>query len=203
MAEDNKKTRTFKEMLDSVTTLVKNSYSKSEWDEVLNQIDAIVRELNWLGESGKVFQDFTIDELSRIWAKLSILQFNLIEIQKFSYQQTKVAESQYDIRLSSLRQTIKKSMTDEANLKWEKAPTVDDVTAKIDSVMSEYKLLISLHNAEYESLKNKYFSINTILHRIETRIKYLHLSLSWGNSAFVWDSRDLSQGVLYDLEMPT
>lgn len=181
--------RTFQDMVQEVTDTVEKAYSQPHWLWTIESIDKLVNQINW--NVGKKFQEFTADELSRIWGRLATFQYNLIEIRDSAYRNIKVSKAHARIVEDSIRSNVKtklKATTDK--------PLARDIDLATEARMAEFNLVVDLHEAKYEKLQSYWYSINTILRRIETRISILwHEQWKWSASYSFLESA-------WDVEMP-
>lgn len=142
--------------------------SNPHWVEVLKSVHNLITLLNgnqvW-SLPVKEFQYYSADELTRIWGKLAIYQYNLIEYELEAFKNSKKAELIIDAKRYAMRNTVVAGT--------EKKPSETEIKLKVDSLMVKYEFIKELHEAELNKLTALKFSINTIINRIESRIKYL------------------------------
>ena len=163
----------FNEIFTEVENEVNEVYNDKNRKEVIESIYMYVSLLNWKQTErltskkilAKDFKSYTADELTRIWGKLAIYQYNLIEYELDCYRNYKKAELLIDVKKNSIRQQIISES--------DKKPNETDIKIRTDSMLVKYQLYKELHEAAYNELTAMKFSINWITSRIETRIKYL------------------------------
>ena len=125
------------------------------------------------GVSGKTFDAYTKDELSRIQGMLATLLSSLTEIRSTALRNKYVAEAQISVRNATVWSAVRTQLVSEANVKGQKAPTKDDIKVEVERQMARTKLFADLHSAKYEELQSLWYSIPHILHSIDTRIREL------------------------------
>jgi hypothetical protein len=136
--------------------------------ELLAKIDTLINMLNWV--NWKEFKYYTIDELTRIWWTLAIYQYNLIEYELESFIEVKKAERDVDEQRFDIRKSIVLWID---NQNKDKKVPAKDIDIKVDAILSQYKLTRDLKEADLIKITALKFYINTIVWRIESRIKYL------------------------------
>ena len=145
-------------------------YTNSHRKEVLEKIQELINYLSWVkvwNTPIKEFQYYTVDELTRLWWKLAIYQYNLIEYEIEAFKNTKKAELMIDSDKQAIRRTILEHKSSTEKL------TETDIKIKTDSMLVKSELVKWLHEAELNRLTALKFSIWTIIWRLESRIKYL------------------------------
>lgn len=156
------------EIFTEVEKEIKELYDSSHQKVVLTAILNLIDLLNWKSvgnQPAKEFQYYSVDELTRIWGKLAIYQYNLIEYENEAYRNSKKAELTIDTNKYSIRKQIIAES--------EKKPNETDIRIRTDSLLVRFNLLKELHEAELNKLTAMKFSINSVIGRIESRIKYL------------------------------
>ena len=159
---------TINEVFTEVEKEIKELYNSSHQKEVIAAVLNLINLLNWKSvgnKSAKEFQYYSVDELTRIWGKLAIYQYNLIEYEVDAYKNSKKAE----LIIDSNKYSIRKKIIAES----EKKPNETDIRIRTDSLLVRFNLLKELHEAELNKLTAMKFSINTVIGRLESRIKYL------------------------------
>lgn len=164
---------TFQEVVVQAEEEVISSYNNKDRQQVKIDIENIIAELNGTGVSGKVFQNYTADELSRMGGRLSVLRASLIPYKIEAFRQLKVAEQYAFVKEAGLRGSVKTHLTNEAIVKKEKAPSVDDIKIELARQMAKVNLIKELHHVEYEKVQSYWYGIPDILFRIEQRINVL------------------------------
>lgn len=160
---------TFTDIVTEVTAKVEQAYNRKEWNSILSDIDSILAELNGSGISGKLFQNFTADELSRIWGRLAVLRSSLLTIKDEAFKNWKIAEQYCRVKEAGVRNAVEASLSTKL---WKK-PTETAISVEVHRQMAQAKLESDLHQARLEKINSYWYSIPDILYRIETRIKLL------------------------------
>ena len=179
---------TFLEVVSQAETEVKENYKNKDWQQVVHDIQSIIDELNGTGVSGKSFWNYNADELSRMWGRLATLQASLTPYRMEAYRQIQVFEQYVKVKNAGVRGAVKTHLTNEANIKKEKLPSVDDIDAEVDRQLAKANLLKAFHTTEYEKLQSYWYSIPNILRRIEQRINFIVGDVA--TSRFMKDSDD-------------
>ena len=154
---------TINEVYEELKQEVEEVYNDKHRQEVLNTIDDIIIALNWWINR---FQDYWVDELTRIWGRLAIYQYNLIEYEQQAFKNYRKAELEVKVKRNSIRQQL-------LSEKSEKKITAKEVDVKVEAMLVKSEMLLSLYESEFNKLTSIKFSINMIVNRIESRIKYL------------------------------
>lgn len=166
-------TRTFNEMVDEVTDRVAKCYDGHPWENAIIDIKNLIDELNWTWVSGKVFQDYSIDELSRMWGVMAVQRSSMIELRSFVMKNIAIMKARLGVRKGSARGSARDQLTKIHLAKKIKAPTVDDIKAEMERMLAETELELGLHEEKLEFLNSVWFSVPTILNRIDQRIHVL------------------------------
>lgn len=161
---------TFSEHITNADLEVKESYQNKDRQTVLNEIISIIDDLNGLGINGKMFENYTADELSAKGGRLSVLQASLTPYREAAYKQVKIFEQYVEVQKSVSRMKAKKDLVEYAKAHDEKAPTADDISAKAWEYMTRPALLLGFHKTEYEKLQSYWYAIPNILFRIGQRV---------------------------------
>ena len=180
---------TFNEVVAQAKEEVDIVYGNADRQQIKIDMDNIIAELNWTGVSWKVFQQYTPDELSRMWGRLAVLRASLIHYKSEAFRQIKISEQFAFVKEAGLRGSVKTYLTNEAKAKGEKAPSVEDIKIELARQMAKINLIKELHNVEYEKVQSYWYSIPDILYRIEQRINVLVGDKS--TSKFMKDSDDV------------
>ena len=159
---------TINELYEEIEEQIKELYKDKHREEVLSKIDWLIKDLNW---RIKQFQDYWIDELTRIWWRLAIYQYNLIEFENEALKNMNRAKIEANIAKSSIRTKLLEE-------KSEKKITAKEVDIKTDAKLARNDIILSLHEAEHNKMTSIKFSINMIVNRIESRIKYLQMDIN-------------------------
>lgn len=160
---------TINEIILEVENEIKEVYDTDKYrKEVIELITNLIWILNgksiW-GYPAKHFEFYSADELTRIWGKLAIYQYNLIEYESIAYKNMKITEA----KIESKRPAIRTKIISDS----EKKPSEADIKIKLESFLVKLNLLKEFHENEHNKLTAMKFSINSIIWRIESRIKYL------------------------------
>lgn len=154
---------TISEIYEKLKQEVEEVYNDKYRQEVLKTIDDLIIDLNWWV---KRFDQYWVDELTRIWWRLAIYQYNLIEYEQQAFKNFRKAELEVKIKRNSIRQQL-------LSEKSEKKITAKEVDIKVEAMLVKSEMLLSLYESEFNKLTSIKFSINMIVNRIESRIKYL------------------------------
>ncbi len=163
------KPKTVEDLVAEVLTAIKK-VDVSEGDEkVLTYIEALVSELNGSGASGKIYKDYSFQELSRIAGTLSVLKVTLGEIMSRVKRNRDYSELQVEYRKARLRKVIIDKLTTEGN----KRPTVDDIDAELTQQVYREKTIALFRTEFYERVNNLWWSLSGITNTIDMRVKVL------------------------------
>ncbi|MCK4686564.1 MAG: hypothetical protein KAT66_00380 [Candidatus Lokiarchaeota archaeon] len=161
--------KTVEDLVKEVLTAIKKVDISEDDDKVITYIDALVCELNGSGASGKIYKDYSFQELSRISGTLAILKVNLGEIMSRAKRNKDYAELQVAYRKAKLRRVIIDKLITEGN----KRPTVDDIDAELTQQVYKEKTIALFRTEFYERVNNLWWSLSGITNTIEMRVKVL------------------------------
>lgn len=164
---------TFTELVEEVEQAVYGVYSRNDWQDVLRGIEDYFLELRGLGVSGKIFQKYTSDELSRFAGDLAVLRASLISVKERADKERKVAKRLVEVKRPGVMEQVRDMLTKKFEAEGRKAPTVGEVDAETEKRMAKVHLLMDLHEAQYEKIQSYWFSIPEVIKSIELRIHEL------------------------------
>lgn len=159
---------TFGEMVDNTIQKVDSLYKGEVFHPTLLKIESVLSLLDTENGNGKLFGQYTIDELSRIAGSLAVYRSNLIDALSFAHKNIAIINAQLKIRTSMVRETTKKIF--EQN---EKKHTKTDIETEVDNKLARFVLELNLHENWYKKLTNYWFHIADVINRIDQRIKVM------------------------------
>lgn len=164
-----KKTISFTDLVSEVRLEVDKLYKTADLTAVLAAIDHLFSELNGHGVSGKLFENFTADELSIMGGQLAVLRSSLIEPKAEALRQTRIALRHKQVKEGGLRISVKEALSDPDK----KPPSVADIDAELERQLARANLIHDFNEAWFEKLQSYWYSIPDVLKRIERRIHVL------------------------------
>ena len=165
--------QSFSDVLVQVEQEVKEKYDNADRKQVMYDIEDIIAELNGTGVSGKIFQNYTADELSRMWGRLAVLQASMTPYKIECFRQIQIVDQYIKVKLAWTRSAVRSHLIEESKTKWEKPPTADDINAEVSRQIAKSNLILGFHKTEYEKIQSYWYSIPNILFRIEQRINVM------------------------------
>ena len=159
----------FTDLVKQVEEIMKDTYTRPDWIQVLGMIDSIIQELRGLGFSKKMFEQFSIDELSRMMGELAVLRTSLIQMRSVAHRNLKVAKVQKETRESDVWDTVKAELEATTG----KKPSKTDIEREAAKYMAKSNLMYEMHDAQYERLQSYWYSIPNVLHSLQARINFL------------------------------
>jgi hypothetical protein len=165
--------KTFSDLVQEVSEKVEKSYEGHPWRNALTLIKEVLDELQWNGLSGKAFQDYSVDELTRLGWAMAVYRSSIIELRAFMMANIGEVKARMSIRRGSMRQTLRIQLDASHKAKGWKAPTVDDLKDELERCLAELELELSYHQTKLEALTSYWYSVPTVLDRIAQRINVL------------------------------
>jgi hypothetical protein len=136
--------------------------------EILDNIKGVIQELKGDGVTGKTFDMYTANELSKLNGTVAILKFSLGEILAKYSRIFKLNEEKIKICRANWRESVINDLTAE-----KKRPTVDDINSELDKRVFREKVKSIFKEENYEKALYLWRSINSMIEVIQTRIQIL------------------------------
>lgn len=144
--------------------------------KVIANIDGILRELKGAGVSGKDFNTYSSDELSRIAGSLSALMFNLGDMIAKSIRNQRVNEEVVSYKKANLREPLYQALEKQMEHK----PTQDDVKAAVTKQVFRENLRVAFKEEHSQKLQHLWWATKGMLEAITQRIKILESAKAAG-----------------------
>lgn len=161
--------KTVEDLVKEVLTSIKKVDVSEEDEKTIIYVESLIRELNGSGASGKMYKDYSFQELSRIAGTLAVLKVNVGEIMSRAKRNKDYASLQVEYRRAKLRKIIIDKLTTEGN----KRPTVDDIDAELDQQSYREKMIVIFRIELYDKVNNLWWSLSGITNAIDMRVKVL------------------------------
>lgn len=177
MAEDKKKKKiselkiTINDIVGEVHKAVTTKDISKKDSETLNIIDAAINELKDTSISGTSFEELGAIELSKILGTLALLKDTLGEMLAAAGRNVSYGESRLDFRKANMQ--TNKIIIDKLTTIKGKSPNLEDIRAEITKQSFIEKTILIFREEYYEKLKNKLWSLNTLIDVIKVRIGVL------------------------------
>lgn len=179
----------FQEVLSSVAQKVDTTYAIKDWQVVVSEIEAITRELNGFGTSGKVFSQFDVAELANMWWRLAVLRASLIDLKDTAFRNMLNSKQFVAVKEASIREAVK-TKAEQTQHKISQGDIEAEVKRQSSAAVLEYQL----HLAKYEKVQSYWYWIPDILYRIESKISIL--SRDQNTAKFYNQANNSSENVL-------
>jgi hypothetical protein len=160
--------KTINDVIADVIREVNENDITKEDREVINKINALLRELKGTGISGKDFRHYTSDELSRIAGSLANLKASLAEIHARGQRNFRVAEAVIKLKKGNLRDSIILSIEGSG-----KKATEGAVKAELDRRIFKDKVMLAFKEEFSELVVYTWRACNSMLDVIQGRINVL------------------------------
>ncbi len=136
--------------------------------EVLNKIEALLREVTGRGVSGKDFRMYTEDELSRIAGSMATLKVNLGEIMARADASYRMNEEEIRIKMVGMRDAAMQKYTAEG-----KKYTQGDLNDYAEKHLFLYRALSVYKERHAKVVQNLWWSLKLLLEVMLKRIDVL------------------------------
>ncbi len=136
---------------------------------ILDNIDSLIKELKGCGISGKPFGKYSVDELSRIAGSLAVLRDSLINIIAKAKSKKGIQEASMKLTKGSIRKTVTFELTEQIG----KKPANDIIKDGMEQHLFRARARLVYLEELFDKLNNRWWSINTVLDVIQSRINVL------------------------------
>jgi len=163
------KTLTYPELVADTLKEIRENKIPSRHTEVLNLMETLITELKGEGITGKSFEMYTADELSRIGGRIAILKHDLGD-QVIPQAETNVelAKHYLELRRVSVRFPVVNKL-EEAAVKNNTKVRADDIKGEIEKQVLKHALEVVFCQEHFRRCKNRWESAGAILRQIENR----------------------------------
>lgn len=165
--------KTIDDVVQEARDTVSKMYDNKDRKDVRNTVQLIIKDMRWLGVNGTTFQDYNIDQLSRIAWNLAVYRASLEAYKNATHRNVSEYKQRIVVRKSVLREMLKNERTSQ-----KKKFVGDDLKAEIDKQLVRLELELGLHEAEQERVNSTWYAIPTIIDTIDSRIKVLMSDIS-------------------------